>query len=500
MAIAFPGMAQAAWHKASSKHFIIYSQQKPEQLRAYAEKLERFDQAARRVLGKPDPALGDGNRLSIYVLENVEEVRKLHGRNDTFLAGFYTGGYAGAVAFTPRRAGDESTGSMKADSVFFHEYNHHLMFQQFDQPYPNWYIEGFAELLGTPSFGKDGSVTIGRAPAHRGWGLVSGGGLTTRQLLEAQPAKMTVEQRESIYGRGWLLSHYLAFEPSRAGQLQRYFASLSAGQSAGLAATNSFGDLTLLDRELEKYLNRRRLKAVTVAGAAITVGAIDIAPLSTAANEVMPLRMMSRRGVDAAQAKALVTRLRPIAARYPADAFAQEALAEAEYDAGNIKPSLAAAEAVLRVDPRAVQALVYKGRALTELAAEGDKAASFTKAREALLAANKIDPEDPEPLFLYYRSFLREGKRPTANAIAALHYASVLAPQDTGVRINSALAWLQDGKLAEARLELLPIAFDPHGGGASKAAQVAMTKIDAKDAKAAIAAIFGGKPEDNTDR
>lgn len=500
MALACPSLSGAAWHKASSKHFIIYSQQKPEHLRAYAEKLERFDQAARRVLDKPDPAIGDGNRLSIYVLDSVEEVQKLHGRNDTFLAGFYIGSYGGSVAFTPRRTQDESSGSLKADSVFFHEYNHHLMFQQFDQPYPNWYVEGFAELLGTPTFQKDGSVTLGRAPMHRGWGLLGTGGLTTRQLLEAQPAKMTVDQRESIYGRGWLLAHYLAFEPSRSGQLKRYLDNLSNGQTPGMAATNSFGDLTVLDRELGKYLNRRRLKALTVAGSVLTVGAIDVTPLGAGADEAMPLRMMSKRGVDVAQSKTIVAKLRPIALRYPNDAFVQEALAEAEYDAGNNKASLAAAEAVLRANPRSAQAMVYKGRSLTELAAEGDKAASFSRAREALLAANKIDPEDPEPLFLYYQSFLREGKRPTANAIAALHYASVLAPQDTGLRINSALAWLYDGKLAEARLELLPIAFDPHGGGASEAARAAMTKIDAKDAKAAIAAIVGGKSEEKADR
>ena len=187
MALAFSSLAEAAWHKASSKHFIIYSQQKPEQLRAYAEKLERFDQAARRILSKPDPAIGDGNRLSIYVLGDIDAVRRLHGRKDDSIAGFYIGRYSGSVAFTPRRADEHFSGGIKADWVFFHEYNHHLMFQQFDRPYPNWYIEGFAELLGTPTFGKDGSVTLGAAPQHRGWGLFGSGGLTTRQLLESQP-------------------------------------------------------------------------------------------------------------------------------------------------------------------------------------------------------------------------------------------------------------------------------------------------------------------------
>ena len=41
---AWSASAPAAWHKASSPHFVIYADAKPEKLRAYAEKLEKFDQ------------------------------------------------------------------------------------------------------------------------------------------------------------------------------------------------------------------------------------------------------------------------------------------------------------------------------------------------------------------------------------------------------------------------------------------------------------------------
>ena len=70
-------------------------------------------------------------------------------------------------------------------------------------------------------------------------------------------------------------------------------------------------------------------------------------------------------------------------------------------------------------------------------------------------------------------------------AIAALHYASDLAPQDTGLRMQSAYQYLRDNKLAEARKALVPIAFDPHSQGAAKSAQAAIAKIDAGDAKGA---------------
>lgn len=489
VALACSSLAQAAWHKATSQHFIIYSDDKPDRLKAYAEKLERFDQAARRFLRKDDPAVGDGNRLTIFVLANVDQVRRLHGKKDDFLYGFYVGRYSGSVAFTPRSADEREVGGLKADSVFFHEYAHHLMFQNFDQPYPNWYVEGFAELLGTPIFQKDGSVTLGAAPTHRAYGLFSGDGLTTSQLLVSQPAKLTREQRESIYGRGWLLTHFLRFEATRSGQMDKYLANLTAGQPTAVAAVNAFGDLKSLDRELDAYLNRSRIKALTVAAANIRVGTIEVTPMSAGAGEAIATKMTSKRGVDANEAKLVVTRLRPIAARHPGDPFVQEALAEAEYDAGEYKASLAAAESALQANPRSVEALMYKGRSLTELAANNDNAASFDKARAAYLQANKLDTEDPEPLFLYFLSYVRGGQRPTANALNALHYASALAPQDKGLRISSAVAWLNEQKLAEARLDLLPIAFDPHGGEAAETARAAITRIDAKDYKGALAAL-----------
>lgn len=480
---------QGAWNRASSKHFIIYSQQKPEQLRAFAEKLERFDQATRIVLKMADPTVGDGNRVTIFVLDDVAAIQKLYGRGDKFIYGFYVGRFTGPIAFTPRRADERETGGLKAESVFFHEYGHHLMFQDFAAPYPNWYVEGFAEFLSTPKFGDDGSVTVGIAPPHRAYGLFSGEGLTTQQVLESQPAKMNESERESIYGRGWLLTHYLYFEPTRRGQLVRYFNNLGKGQAMAAAAADAFGDSKQLDREMAKYVARPRLTALTVAGSALKIGRIDVSPLGTGGGEALPWRMISKRGVNPAQAQSVVAKLRPIAARQPGDVLVQVSLAEAEYDVGDHKASLVAADAALKIDPRSVEALVYKGRAHAALAAKKVAGSSFALARDAYLAANKIDPEDPEPLFLYFQSFPAEGRAPTANAISALHYASNLSPNDDGLRFNSALAWLYDKKLAEARLDLLPVAYNPHGGEAAATARAAIDRIDVKDGKGAIAAI-----------
>jgi len=110
----------------------------------------------------------------------------------------------------------------------------------------------------------------------------------------------------------------------------------------------------------------------------------------------------------------------------------------------------------------------------------------FDQARAALIAANKLDTEDPEPLYEFYRTFPRQGIRPTANALAALHYASDLAPQDLGVRMNSAIAYLNEGKPKEARATLTVVAYSPHVGPMGEAAKRMIAAIDSGDSKRAL--------------
>ena len=151
-----------------------------------------------------------------------------------------------------------------------------------------------------------------------------------------------------------------------------------------------------------------------------------------------------RRSAASTRTTAAKSRRQGAANRGPLSAmrFVQASLAEAEYDATTIKRRDAAADAPCAPDPGWSRPLIYRGRALARTS-QGRKDADWKlrKAREACLAANKIDTEDPEPLLLYFESFLEEGNEPTKNAIDALHYASVLAPQDDGVRFDSATAF-----------------------------------------------------------
>jgi tetratricopeptide (TPR) repeat protein len=482
--------AQAAWYQATSKHFVIYANEDPKDLSDFAGRLERFDQAVRHIRGMDDPPVGDGNRLTVFVLRDIGAVQQLLG-GDRFIEGFYTGRASGSFAFVPRRGEPNEPGSMSADVVFFHEYSHHVMFQIIDKPLPEWIVEGFAEFMSTVRFEKNGDIGIGAPANHRAYGLLEGEHLPLETMLSGNYSRITVEQRESIYGRGWLLVHYLTFEPSRAGQLERYVDLLAKGVPGRDAARTAFGDLKKLDKDLDSYLNRKMLSYLRLPGAKFQAGQIDVRPLSPGASKVIMLRVQSKRGVNDKTAEPLAAKVRAVEAQYPGDELVELTLAEAELDAGHADAAEAAADRALKANPRDTKAMVFKGRAIERRAEKltGDgRRTAFQQARTIFIRANKLDTEDPEPLMEFYKAYVNEGIPPTQNAIEALRYASELAPQDDGLRVTSALTYLKDGKASDAKHSLTVVAYDPHGGDLAKLARTMIEKIDAGDAKGAVSA------------
>ncbi|MEO7786768.1 MAG: hypothetical protein ABIR77_02940 [Sphingomicrobium sp.] len=482
--------APAAWQRAASKHFIIYADERPDELHTFAERLERFDQAVRNVRDMTDPPIGDGNRLTIFVVPDVQAVRRLYPTGGPNVAGFYSGRATGSIAVVPHAAGSDRPGTISPEVVFFHEYAHHLMLANLDTPYPEWLVEGFAEFMSTARLERDGGVGIGAAPQFRAFGLRRGTPIKAERLLAGNFARFDGPDRDVAYGRSWLLTHYLNFSAPRKGQLETYLAALARGTDSLTAARSAFGDLTLLDRDLDKYLGQSRISYIKVAPAAFKPSAIDLAPLSPGAAVLMPDLMPLRIRPQRPDIASLAERVRTVARRFPGDPMVERTLAEAELAVGQDDAALAAADRALVAAPRDGGAMILKGHALLA----GKAPDRFSAARRSFMAANALDNEDPQPLLYFYRSYLNEGRRPTDNAIAALHYASDLAPQDMGLRLNSGAQYLRDGKSAEARRTLVPVAYNPHGGNASMIARSLIERIDANDVPGALKAFAAPRP------
>lgn len=79
-ALGLSAPAGAAWHQASTTHFVIYSDDSPNRLRDFAVHLEEFDSAVRHARAMDVVPPGPGNRLTVFVLRDRDQIARLAGR------------------------------------------------------------------------------------------------------------------------------------------------------------------------------------------------------------------------------------------------------------------------------------------------------------------------------------------------------------------------------------------------------------------------------------
>lgn len=497
--VALPGVAKADWYQASSKHFVVYANDSADHIKAYTERLERFDQAIRHWHNTPEDKRGPSARVTIFVLSDTDEIEKVFGQGGSGVAGFYDPRASGSVAFTPRNTGEGADYGFTAQAVLFHEYTHHFMLTNWtDAAFPPWFTEGFAELHATALIRSDGSVQFGAVPVYRQWTVANTNLLPASQLLQPYPGKLDEESRDALYSRGWLLMDYLTFDPGRRKQLAAYVVAINSGKSAEEAA-QAFGKLSELDGKMNGWGARKDFPYNVINGSELRVGSIAVRPLAPGEAAMMPALIASERGVDEKTAPTVAALAERLAAPFPHDAAAQNELAEAEYDAKNYAASEAAADRALAADPQSVHALLYKGMAEQAVLVR-DKIADpvrWAAARRWYLAANKIDTEAPEPLVQFYDSFIAQKLKPTDNAANGLLYAYELAPYDPGLRLRAAGVLIGSDHEKAARIALYPVAYNIEEEGTAEVAQKVLKALDAGDKAAALKAL---EPTDDKDK
>jgi tetratricopeptide (TPR) repeat protein len=471
-----PAGAKAKWLEASSQHFVIYSDDQQQNLQKFSEQLERFHAAVTVLLDVPNSTPSPSNRVTIYILRNDTQVRKLAGDGQKFLYAFYVPRAGQSLAIVPH------VGAAKGELPFsmialLHEYTHHITFMTSTAALPVWVVEGSAEFFAAAKFEADGAVRLGRPANHRVGELQYANNVSLPELFNPNMERRAKQRDyDSFYGRSWLLFHYLTFSKERQGQLRAYLNLIDRGVPSLEAAQKSFGDFKKLDDELRAYFDRKTLTAVRIAPGDLKIGPVAIRELSSGEAAIMPIRIRSRRGVDRQQALAMLPEAQKIAAEFPRDPAVLSALAEAEQDAGNYDASIAAADASLAIEPKQVDAYVQKGYALFAKARKADdKAVAYRAARLPFVELNKLENDHPLPLFFYYLSFVEQGQKPNAAALAGLRRSVELAPFDPELRGALAMQAIRDGDRDEAIWSLKPIAYSPHGG---KGAEMAKTLIE----------------------
>src|SRR4051812_9880871 len=252
-----PAAARAEWRAVETAHFIIYTKSDDKDAERLATRLETIDglmRMASAISDKIEPI-----KVRIYEVATNGEVEAALGLSDTGIAGFYTSNILGPYAVTPHSMTFHA-GDFTPELVLHHEYAHHFMLQYFPAVYPQWYVEGYAELIGSSTIMPDGRVAYGMPPKSRGHEFAVDW-VPLQDVFLKPPEKL---YDLDPYRQGWAMTHFLTFSKERAGQLKAYLAALYAGKSQAEAA-KVFGDLAKLNREMRAY---------------ITSGSIDYRPVT----------------------------------------------------------------------------------------------------------------------------------------------------------------------------------------------------------------------------
>ena len=484
--------ASAEWHEARTNHFIIYSDDSKADTVAFAERLERFDNALRVMQNLPaSQPVPDVNKVVVYRYGDTRTIGQLAG--SAGVAGFYIPRAAYPVAFTPARAYVNSgsrervddRSQMKPEVVLFHEYTHHFMLNTFHTTYPSWYVEGFAEANSTIELRPDGSFMVGRPANHRSFELFEMQQLHVAKLLDPAFKYEKVEDVVQKYSVGWLLTHYMTFGKARQGQVATYLKLLSDGKPGLDAAKEAFGDLNKLNAELTKY-KTSNLPAVEVTPPNYQPPKVTIRALDPAEAKLMGDRILVSRGISRSKARSMAPGLLRAAAAEPANLQLQLLAAEAGLDAQDFTGATQAADRALGINPKSTDAMIFKARAMVE-PKEGP-ADRFKMARTWLVKARNIDKADPRPLIDYYMSYRRAPERTIPEAAAiALEDAYDMARHDYYFRMILTRQLLEENRPKPAAQVLAPLAFSFDGRDQEKNYMgKAMARLQANDTPGAL--------------
>ncbi len=448
--------AHAEWLEAKSKHFTLVGDVAEPLLRRRVERLERFDAVMRLMV----PATTQTN-LPVMIVDGPDDVRRLRGETNSGTLAFFSPSPFGVFAVSPTQTGTD--GQFSAETVMFHEYVHHMLLSSLDEPMPGWMSEGMAELFMNTRLERDGGVTIGLGNSVRGYSLNRLGRWDAKRLFESGIKPPSKEEVDQLYAKGWLVLHYLMFSGKRQGQFAKFTAGLKRRLPQPQAAQEAFGDLSKFESELEFYRRRPALPAIRISPEQLTTSAeLTLRKLSAAEAEIMPMRLQSMVGVTERTAPGLAVRARPVAARYPDNAFVQRAVAEMEFDAKHFDLADAAINRALAADPNYVDALCMKGLMSGNRARREGKAPLWREARSAILKANQLAPDMALPFVLFFDSFAASGAVPNKSAVDGLMRAIVIQPTYQDLRIKVGLHLIGSGDPVKAREVMAPVAFSPH--------------------------------------
>jgi tetratricopeptide (TPR) repeat protein len=208
------------WLELGSPDFVLYSRGSKGNLEAFALDLARYVAVVEQLVRSQPPK----TPAQIFLVEDRVEALVIPNPNIGGYMDHSLGGFGGFMR--------SSTHDPNYRNLLLHEFSHYLNLRSRKLKYPSWYVEGFAEFLGSTRT-RDDVMEIGSAPPWR---------LLELEYRRIQKKEIDLEEifsfkrdgkqpyPSNFYPISWAVVHYLSSNADR----QEQMVSMVGHQAAGL--------------------------------------------------------------------------------------------------------------------------------------------------------------------------------------------------------------------------------------------------------------------------
>jgi len=469
------------WFKAESRHFVVYSDARQEDVSALLDNLEKLAHLLRLYALPPRQAEQQEPKLTLYHHSRVSDLREVADSVPADAVGLYSSCASGVQGFGVHLERIPSLGDEQLEksplnetlSHVFEAYARHFLYRHTDIRTPEWFIEGFAQYFSSVRFSEQ-QMVVGRAPAPlaRYLNFLDNGrkySLDYADVLEHKLANAhnyggDAGVRLEFAAKSWLLTHYMLSSEDKHKRLSRYLALVGRGLSPTAALERSF-ELKAddLDKLMWRY-GRRGVEVRRVAQPSLPTAQPSFRTLPRTTGEFI-LADAALKACPSRQAgESLLKNVAALAARSPDDDLARLSLSRAQIGWGNPQEALSPLNAALKGDDANLEARYLLGLVHLRLAerSEGDARRSHLEAAQLhLRRARELSPRAAQVALAAFQAEVATTDEPGNAVLTGVISAWQTAREVDVLTRSAALAYAYAGNADEAYQTLGSLAQDP---------------------------------------
>jgi tetratricopeptide (TPR) repeat protein len=452
------GAKTESWLEVRTPHFIVLSNVNEKRARHVADQFEQMRAVFRKWF--PGANFDPGSPIIVIALKDKKDFQALEpeaylAKGQVNLAGLFL------------RAPDKNYVLLRLDAegehpyaAVYHEYTH-LTTSRAEEWLPLWLDEGLAEFYQNTEI-KEKEVRLGEPSVENLLLLRQNRLLPLATLLpvDRNSPYYHEEHKGSIfYAESWVLTHYLEIKDlqEHTERLRDYAKLVSNKVDAVTAATRAFGDLKLLERNLERYVSQGHFLYVTIPGATeVDESAFKVQTLTlTQADAVRADFLAYNQRVK--DSRALLDR---VLHEDPNNVTAHEAMGFLAFREGKLEEAERWYEQTVKLDSQSFLAHYYYAAIAMREGLPADRAAQI---EASLRAATKLNPSFA-PAFDQLAAFYGMQHKNLDEAHTLSLIAVQLDPSNIGFRLNAANILLQMERPTDATAVLqhaLKLATNP---------------------------------------